>query len=300
MLDHREELRQTIATRSTQTNEVNRCVYVAAALALAAGGAGGAGGARVAGTGAKGSASRRAEATAEAVALVELGASAGLLLGLDRYDVELSAGHGTSQLGRPGSPVRCRGTDRTTRTGGLPPVPPIAGRVGIDRHPVRLDDADAVRWLLACLWPDVPGRVERFTAARDLLLPQPPTLIAGDMVDALPAGVAAARAASPPSAAVIIYSSWALTYLHRSRRSDLEASFHELSQEVPRLLWLTAEPLDCAPGITVPGDQHHHGGTTILGLREWRDGVELASRFLGTCHPHGEWIELKEKARWEK
>ena len=158
--------RQTIATRSTQTNEVNRCVYLAAALALAAGGAGVAGG-----TGAEDGASRGSEATAEAVALVELGASAGLLLGLDRYDVELSAGRGTSQLGRAGSPVRCRGTDRTTAPIELPRVPPIAGRVGIDRHPVRLDDADAVRWLLACLWPDVPGRVERFTAARDLLLP---------------------------------------------------------------------------------------------------------------------------------
>ncbi|HEV7721635.1 MAG TPA: DUF2332 family protein, partial [Iamia sp.] len=59
-LSHASSLRSVIAGRSTQTNEVNRVVFVAALLAAAG-----------------------ADVPAAPVALVELGASAGLLLGLD-------------------------------------------------------------------------------------------------------------------------------------------------------------------------------------------------------------------------
>jgi hypothetical protein len=274
VLEHRDELTRLMATRSTQTNEVNRSVYLAVGLALAA----------AAGT-------SRDEETAP-IALVELGSSAGLLLGVDRYDIELEGGSGPVQLGRPGSPVVCRGVDRSQPPLGGLQVPRIEGRAGVDLHPVRLDDVEGVRWLTACLWPDVPGRVERFVAARDLMHAEPPQVTPGDMVDLNPGAVASARASSHPDAHVVVFSSWALTYVSPERRSDLEANLARLSSEVTELSWLTAEPAGCAPGVELPAPVGG-GGTTILGLRQWRDGRERPATALGTCHPHGEWLDLR-------
>ena len=172
-------------------------------------------------------------------------------------------------------------------------VPTIGGRVGVDLHPVRLDDADAVRWLQACLWPDVPGRVERFVAARDLMLADPPLVVAGDLVDAMPSAVASARARSGADAPVVVFSSWALTYVARDRRRDLETALEQLSGDVAALSWLTAEPAGCAPGVEPPGPALLSGGGTALGLRRWRSGRERRPVALGTCHPHGEWLDLR-------
>jgi hypothetical protein len=126
---------------------VNRCVYLAPALALAT-----------------------ADLPDRPVVLVEMGASAGLLLGVDRYRTELT-GPPDLVLGDPASAVRCAGADRSEQrlvARSPPPVlPAVAVRRGLDRHPVDLTDAAAVRWLEACLWPDVPGRVERFRSAVD-------------------------------------------------------------------------------------------------------------------------------------
>jgi hypothetical protein len=275
VMEHRDELTALMATRSTQTNEVNRSVYLAVGLAMAA--------------------RHDSSGTHDTgpIALVELGASAGLLLGVDRYDVELDHAHAPpTRLGRRDSPVSCRGVDRSRPPVGDLTVPPIGGRAGVDLHPVQLDDADGVRWLTACLWPDVPGRVERFIAARDLLLPEPPLVIVGDMVDAMPSAVAAARSASGRDAHVIVFSSWALTYLLPERRADLEAALLRVAQDVGTLSWLTAEPAGCVPCVAVPRGAQRDGGATVLGLRRWRDGRERPSWTLGTCHPHGEWLDL--------
>jgi hypothetical protein len=274
VLDHRDELARMIATRSTQTNEVTRSVYLAVGLAKAA------------------SVDTDRGELAAPIALVELGASAGLLLGLDRYDIRLDSRVGSLQLGAAGSPVVCRGQDRSEPTLDGLAVPTIGGRVGVDLHPVRLDDADAVRWLQACLWPDVPGRVERFVAARELLLADPPLVIAGDLVDAMPSAVASARASSGADAHVVVFSSWALTYVAPDRRRDLEAALEQLAGDVAALSWLTAEPAGCAPGAAPPGPALLSGGGTVLGLRRWRAGRPLPAAALGSCHPHGAWVDL--------
>ncbi|HET7799781.1 MAG TPA: DUF2332 domain-containing protein [Humibacillus xanthopallidus] len=274
VMEHRVELTDLMATRSTQTNEVNRSVYLAAGLAFAAAD----GPHRPDGPG--------------PIALVELGASAGLLLGVDRYDIELESDTGTTRLGRSGSPVRCRGLDRSRPALHGLTLPPVEGRAGVDLHPVRLDDADAVRWLTACLWPDVPGRVERFVAARDLMVGDPPHVVEGDMLDVMPSAVSSARAGSHPDAHVVVFSSWALTYVAPERRADLAAAIGLLSREVAELSWLTAEPAGCAPGVELSETGRVGAGGTVLGLRRWRSGRERPPVALGTCHPHGEWLDL--------
>ena len=104
--------------------------------------------------------------------------------------MELVASDGRLVLGDPASPVRCSGEDRSGRPlAGRPAalaLPRLVGRAGVDRHPVDLSDVDAVRWLEACLWPDVPGRVERFRRAVRLVAGAPSPVVEGDMVDDLP------------------------------------------------------------------------------------------------------------------
>ena len=271
VLGHADELTRLIATHGTQTNEVNRAVYVAVGLAAAT-----------------------VDSREVPLAVVELGASAGLLLGVDRYAVELSSPTGSALLGDGASPVRCAGEDRSgvgallTGTGAA--LPPVHGRVGVDLDPVDLASVDEMRWLEACLWPEVPGRVERFRAAADLLRGDPPTVLRGDMVDRLTEAVRLARTDAGDDAHVVVLTSWAMTYLPAARRRDLVAVLDELAGTVSHLSWLTAEPRGCVPGLD--GHEDPVEGSTVLGLQRWRHGHALPPTVLGTCHPHGTWIDV--------
>lgn len=273
VLAHADELRETIATRSTQTNEVNRAVCLAAGLALVA-----------------------ADVPDAPVDLVELGASAGLLLGVDRYRIELASAGSTLVLGDPASPVRCAGEDRSTPPLDLTTLPTIGSRVGIDLHPVRLDDPVQLRWLEACLWPDVPGRVERFRTAVAALREQPPRVRRADMVDDLPATIAAAAAPQATGHHLVVFSSWALTYVPRSRRPAVARALRDVATGGMPVSWLSAEPSGCVPGIPVPAGLTAGDSATVLGARRWRAGRELAPIAWGTCHPHGQWIDLSSDA----
>ena len=272
VLDHQDELRTVIASRATQTNEVNRSAYLAPALALACG-----------------------DGPDQPVVLVEMGASAGLLLNLDRYRVELVGPDGALVLGDPDSPVRCSGEDRSNRPLARRPaalaLPPLVGRAGVDRHPVDLSDVDAVRWLEACLWPDVPGRVERFRSAVRLLAGIPSSVVEGDMVDDLPDVLAGALDAAPLDAHLVVFSSWALTYVDRARRPDVAQTLAAVSRDERPVTWLTAEPPHCVPGIEAPPElEADRGQTTVLGVRRWRHEAEQDSSALGVSHPHGQWV----------
>ncbi|GAA5033547.1 DUF2332 domain-containing protein [Terrabacter aeriphilus] len=275
-LAHRAELEACIATHGTQTNEVNRSVYVALGLALAV-----------------------ADVPDRPVALLELGASAGLLLGVGRYAVELTTADGREGsrpvlLGDPGSTVRGSGVDRHGVARRLVDhgvgLPRVVARVGLDLAPVDVADDDAVRWLEACLWPDVPGRVERFRAARALLREDPPTLVAGDMVDDLPAALARAADGAGPDGHVVVLTSWALTYLDPARRADVLERLGDVAAHGRALSWLSAEPPNCVPGLVTPTESLE--GNTVLGLHRWRDGQALEPVVLGSCHPHGAWVDV--------
>jgi hypothetical protein len=65
--------------------------------------------------------------------------------------------------------------------------------VGIDRHPIPVDDEEAARWLLACVWPEHLARFARLRAAIEVARGDPPNVIAGDIVETLPS----ARATVP-------------------------------------------------------------------------------------------------------
>lgn len=282
--EHADELRDVIATRATQTNEVNRVVHLAPLVAHAC-----------------------ADVADAPVALVEMGCSAGLLLGLDRYRIEVSPPEGLRPvvLGDPASEVVCAGVQRDGPSVSDVALPAIVERVGLDLHPVGLDDAREVRWLEACLWPDVPGRLERFRAAVRALRPDPPQVVAGDMVADLGPVTHSARAVASASLAaegsgpgapihLVVFSSWALTYVQRERRGEVAATLAARAADGRPVSWLTAEPPGCVPDVAAPegmaGIPTETGAGTVLGARRWRDGRELPPAVWGTTHPHGAWF----------
>lgn len=263
LLEHADRMREVIATHSTQTNEVNRCVYLAALLQRAC-----------------------ADIPDQNVGLVEIGASAGLLLGIDKYHTTLvGSGGGHTSYGPAASAVQCVGDDRSAAPFAAITLPPILDRRGLDLAPVDLRDTAAVRWLAACLWPEVPGRYERFTAAVDLMRVHPPVVDSGDMIDDLPDTLGRVRGEH-----LVLFSSWALTYTDSARRPLIVDHLAEVARDGRAVSWISAEPPRCVPGIPLPDRLRDAPGGTILGAHQWRDGVELPPQCWGTAHPHGQWI----------
>lgn len=278
VLEHRRDLETVIASRSTQTNEVNRSVLVAVLLSAAC-----------------------TDVAGVPVRLIELGASAGLLLTPDRYHVAV----GDTVVGEAGSSVRLRGELHGGRQPDLSTFPhAFVDRVGIDRDPVPVTDSDRMRWLEACLWPDQPWRIERYRAAVALARTDPPRLVAGDMIDRLIQtlrGAAGARGAGPPEHLVVM-NLWSLTYVDRLRRNEVAVALADAARERPTVSWVSAEPPGGVPRIEPPasvGAEADSSGEsarpdTVLGLRRWRGGRELDPVTLGWSHPHGDWIRLTE------
>ena len=252
-----------LATRSTQTNEVGRCTALLPAFAAVA------------------------RAQDRPLALVDLGASAGLHLLFDRYAYSYRGPAGVVPAGDAASPV---GLEAELRAGELPDLalPPVAHRAGIDRHPVDPDDEDQSRWLLACQWPDHLERFARLRAALDLAraTPDRARVAEGDMVRDLPA----AAAAAPADAHLCLYHCWAVAYLPPERQRQLVATIEGVARERP-VSWVFAELPYEVPSLPVPpapGDRTVKGATALVRV-EFGPGRRAARR-LADVHPHGRWI----------
>ncbi|WP_168200376.1 DUF2332 family protein [Protaetiibacter larvae] len=148
------------------------------------------------------------------IALIELGASAGLCLLVDDYRYRFRAPDGVHEQGT-GGPV----LEATVDARELVPaaLPDIAWRAGIDLAPLDVRDPGHRRWLAASLPPDHPGRRERLAAALATAAAHPPRVVAGDALTALPALAAEA----PAEATLVVASLGTAVYLPPADRERL-------------------------------------------------------------------------------
>lgn len=242
LLDHAVQVTATLLERRTQTNEVGRCATL---LPLLAG-------------------------LPQPLALLEVGASAGLCLLLDRYCYDYDG----QRVGPADSPVELR-----CAVSGPAPIPTtlpeVVWRAGIDLNPLDVSNPDDVRWLEALVWPGQPERVDRLRAAVQLARDAGLRLVRGDLNDEL--GTLAAEA--PAEATLVVFHSAVLPYLAPEDRQRfveqvLALPGHWVANEAPHLL---AEAANRLPRPA--GDQR----TFLLAL----DGV----RPVAFTAPHGQWLD---------
>jgi len=187
-------------TRATQTNEAGRCALLLPVLA----------------------------ALPQPLALLEVGASAGLCLYPDRYTYR----YGDRTVGSGGPVLEC------AVTATVPPdrLPEVVWRAGLDLNPLDVTDPADVAWLEALIWPEHAHRRARLRAAAEVAAADPPLLVRGDLADDL----AALAARAPAGATLVVFHTSVLYQVPGPRR----ALFAEVVRGLPGH-WIAVE----APGL---------------------------------------------------
>ena len=188
-----------LETRMVQTNEVGRCAYLMPGFALVA-----------------------AENPGRPLSLIDVGASAGLNLNWEKYRYRYSTGH---EFGPPDSPVVIRCEARK----GLPrfptAFPTVSFSVGLDLAPVDLSDDEEYQWMQALIWPEHRDRSARLSAARNVWLRSPPTVLQGDAVDLLPEALRRA----PEDSTLCVFHCHTLNQFPTQTRERFESILKEAS-----------------------------------------------------------------------
>lgn len=208
-----EEVAAVMLARSTQTNIPARCATLLPALA----------------------------ALPQPLALLEVGASAGLCLYPDRYGYDYG-GHRIGP-GVEGAPVfRCAAAPGTP----LPDRPvEVVWRAGLDLHPLDVTDDDHVAWLEALVWPGEEHLGAELRAAIGVARADPPQLVTGDLRTDLPRLLAEAPAGATP----VVFHTAVFPYLpdpaDRQRFAD--------TVRASGATWLANELPQLVPGVA--GDE---------------------------------------------
>ena len=245
---HAQDLRALLPWATLQTNEVTRCANLLPAFEVV---------------------SRRAGR--QPLALIEVGASAGLNLHWDRYGYR----YGGILVGDPHSPVQIACTLQGPHLPSLPEVMPLVSeRIGIDLSPIFLSQGREADWLFACIWPEETGRYQLLSAAIEVARQHPPELLAGDACQVLPDVLSSITS----DATICLWHSYALAQgpkvvYEQVVQELLDASrtreIYHLSLELDPARW-----------------QHPR-----LELFTYRDGELASYDWLATCEVHGEAME---------
>ncbi|MEV8503402.1 DUF2332 domain-containing protein [Actinoplanes sp. NPDC051475] len=216
VLAHWPAIATEMGRRITQTNEPGRCAVLIPVLA----------------------------ALPQPLALLEVGASAGLCLYPDRYayrygDHVVGTGEPVLDCAAEGAPL----PDRR---------PEVVWRAGLDINPLDVTDPADVAWLEALIWPEHTHRRARLRAAAAVAAAEPPVLVRGDVLDDLPDLAAQA----PPSATLVVLHSSVMYHVPRPRREAFARAVtalpgHWISNEAPQVIGYDRLP-------EPPDDAHHN------------------------------------------
>ncbi len=238
LLSHDGTVRDVMLHRRTQTNEPARCAVLLPVLA----------------------------ALPQPLALIEVGASAGLCLLPDHYGYDYG---GFALFGTP--LLRCRAS------AGCPVPerkPRVAWRAGLDLHPIDLADAAEVAWLEALVWPDQPERLARLRQAIAMAQADPPRIVPGDLRCDTIRLIAEAQG----HGTVVVFHTAVLAYLPDV--ADRTAFGQAVRQA--GAVWISNEAPSVLPAIAAK----LAGAGPLGGFLLARDETPLA-----WTDPHGGWID---------
>lgn len=236
------EIAALMRTRATQTNEPGRCAALLPALARIADG--------------------------RPLALLEVGASAGLCLLPDRYGYDFGRG---AIAGRPGAPTMVCAASPSTP---LPDrVPEIVWRRGLDLNPLDPASAENRAWLEALVWPEETARVARLARALEVAAANPPTVVRGDLLRDL----SALAAGAPDDARLVVFHTAVLAYVEPAARGTFAEAVLGLGA-----VWLANEDPRVLPDVARRAGPSPAGSAFLLSV----DGAPVA-----WTHPHGAWLD---------
>lgn len=206
------------------------------------------------------------------VALIEVGCSAGLCLYPDRYSI--------SYDGEPPLTINSRVSIDVTTNGSVAvptTVPDVVARIGIDLNPLDVSNTADSDWLETLIWPEHDVRLARLRAAMSVVADDPPTMLAGDLVDKIDTALALV----PSGATPVVFHSAVLNYIaveHRTR-------FAEKIAQHPDVVWISNE----GPGVIDGLETSLQPPATAANAAYFitaRNGTDV----IGVSDPHGSWI----------
>jgi hypothetical protein len=188
VLTHSDDVRSVMLTHATQTNEPARCATLLPVLA----------------------------SLPQPLALIEVGASAGLCLLPDLYGYD----YGGRSI-RPEAPVaefpvfQCSKTETTPLPDAMPRV---VWRAGLDLNPLDISDPSQAAWLENLVWPEQTGRLHRLRAAMKVAAVTKPRVARGSL---LGNGLETLCDQAPKDATLVVFHTAVLAYV--ADRSDRES-----------------------------------------------------------------------------
>ena len=241
-----DDIAETMAVRATQTNEPARCATLLPVLA----------------------------ALPQPLALLEVGASAGLCLLPDYYAYDYGGGHEvgpTASCGVEAPRFACRAGAET-------PLPArgveVGWRAGLDLNPVDLRDDAEIRWLEALVWPGEEYRLPRLRAACEVARVVTPRVLEGD----LRTDLVALAAQAPAHATLVVFHTAVLAYVRD--QGDREAFARSAASA--GAVWIANEGAHNIPGVPDLPEPHADPAAFLLCVDAkpvaWTDG-------------HGTWID---------
>jgi hypothetical protein len=237
-----EAVRTVVETRTTQTNEPGRCAVLLPVLAT----------------------------LPQPLALIEVGASAGLCLLPDRYGYDYDG----QVLGSADGPVFPCHLEGLAPPGSLPEV---MWRAGLDLAPVDLAQRKQVLWLESLVWPDQQDRLARLKAAVAVAKADPPRVVQGD----LSSDLAGLRAEAPADVTQVVFHTAVLAYVSDpAARAAFVGTVRESGA-----VWISNEAPDVLPEIAARAGTPPRAGCFLLAV----DGVPVA-----WTDPHGAWAVAVE------
>lgn len=237
-----EELRATMLARTTQTNEPARCAVLLPVLA----------------------------ALPQPLALIEVGASAGLCLLPDRYGYDW----GQTRIEAPDAAApsfRCIVEGPATLPTALPR---IVWRAGLDLNPLDVASDEDTAWLAALIWPEHEHRRRNLRAALAVARADPPRIVRGDLL----ADLDALMAEAPADATLVVLHTAVLAYV---TPIEVRLRFAD-AMRGSRAVWISNERPSVFPDIALRAPTPAPRDRFLLAV----DGVPKA-----WTGPHGQSLE---------
>jgi len=242
---NRDAIGFVLANRTTQTNEPGRCAVLLPALA----------------------------SFKQPLALIEVGASAGLCLLPDfyGYDYGRLRIEPSEPFGTVAPVLVCEANDATP----LPSeAPRVEWRAGLDLNPLSLTSASDTEWLETLVWPEHAARLDRLRAAIEVGRRHPPHVMRGDLREDLPGILAGVPSGLTP----VVFHTAVLAYVTSQAQREAFARMVRDSGAI----WVSNE----SPGV-FPA----HAAKVKGSIRPDRFLLAINGAPVAWTGPHGQSIE---------